>query len=87
MLLVSLEYAPYASLWFAPAGLGVAILLLWKRDDFLKVWISVCSVSLITQYTQFDSPGIIHNLSVSSAVASGFTLHEQSNLTIRYLLT
>jgi len=30
------EYKPGVSLWYAPAGLTVAILMLWKEDSFFK---------------------------------------------------
>ena len=35
------EYSNHASLWFAPHGLLVAMLLLWKRDGAAKVWLAV----------------------------------------------
>ena len=35
------QYRDHASLWFAPHGLLVAILLLWKRDGPVKVWLAI----------------------------------------------
>jgi signal transduction histidine kinase len=68
------EYAPYASLWFAPSGLAVAILLLWNRDGFVKVWICVWFVSMQTQFVQYGNVNFIGNLTVSSSIAFGFTI-------------
>jgi signal transduction histidine kinase len=65
------EYAPFASLWYAPAGLSVAILLLWKNDGFIKVWLCVFCVSILTQYSYFDNPATSRVLLVS--VSAAFT--------------
>lgn len=35
------QYLDHASLWFAPHGLLVAILLLWKRDGPVMVWLAI----------------------------------------------
>jgi len=41
------EYSNHASLWFAPHGLLAAILLLWKRDGAIKVWLAVFMQPLV----------------------------------------
>jgi signal transduction histidine kinase len=68
------EYAPFASLWYAPAGLSVAILMLWKRDGFIKVWLCVWCVSVLTQYTYFDNPSLLRVILVSTSAAFTHTV-------------
>jgi signal transduction histidine kinase len=68
------EYAPFASLWYAPAGLSVAILLLWKKSGFVKVWLCVYVVSIVTQYSYVDSPDALNVLLVSFFAAFGHTI-------------
>jgi signal transduction histidine kinase len=62
------EYAPSASLWYAPSGLTVAILMLWKSDGFIKVWLSVFFVSVLVKYPDYD---LIRVLLISTS--AGFT--------------
>ncbi len=68
------EYAPYTSLWFAPAGFSVAILMLWRRDGFIKVWLCVWINSLYAQFSQYHNAEFFNNLLLSTALAFGFTL-------------
>lgn len=68
------EYAPHVSLWFAPSGLVVAVLLLWKRDGWIKAWISVFSLSVFAQITQYSTPSIGDAITVSVAIATSGTL-------------
>lgn len=68
------EYAPFASLWYAPAGLSVAILTLWKNDGFLKVWLCVWFVSVITQHSYYDGPDELRVVLVSTSAAFTHTL-------------
>ncbi len=67
------EYAPYASLWFAPAGLAVAILLLWKKDGFIMVWLCIGLTSVQAKFIQSGMPGLPYTLMASSFLAFGFT--------------
>lgn len=60
------EYSPFTRLWYAPAGLSVAILILWKKSGFVKVWLCVCFVAIMQSYTH------IHNLAVLDAVLISF---------------
>jgi len=62
------EYAPSASLWYAPSGLTVAILMLWKNDGFIKVWFGIFFISVLAKYPQFD---VISVLLISAS--AGFT--------------
>ena len=68
------EYGPFASLWYAPAGLSVAILILWKKDGFFKVWLCVWCVSVLTQYTYVDNPNLFRVVLVSISAAFTHTV-------------
>ena len=62
------EYKPGVSLWYAPAGLTVAILILWKKDGFLKAWLCVACVSVITQFGDHSMVTLLL-ISISAALA------------------
>ncbi len=68
------KYAPFASLWYAPAGLSVAILLLWKKSGFFKVWLCVYVVAMVSPYTHAQNPDISDALLVSFLAAFGHTI-------------
>ena len=58
---------PAASLWFAPAGMTVAIVILWKRAGFFLVWL--CNFLMVIFALSFASFGQgWANLSLISAV-------------------
>jgi signal transduction histidine kinase len=68
------EYAPFASLWYAPAGLSVAILLLWEKSGFVKVWLCVYVVAIVAQYTYDGNPDVLNVLLISFFAAFGHTI-------------
>ena len=68
------EYAPFASLWYAPAGLSVTILILWKNDGYLKVFLCVWCVSVASQYIHFNDQNILRVGLISALAAFSHTL-------------
>ncbi len=63
------EYAPFASLWYAPAGLTVAILLLWKGSGLIRAVICAFVVALYAHYEYNEQVEFTSALIVAIAAA------------------